>query len=82
MPEAKEACRSAGIQPIAVYAVCGWIDLLEIPDDVAKSREWDETFFEQTVRMLLQLCQEPSLQGVPRHLVVYGEVRPLLFLQL
>ena len=61
------------IRVIDIYAVCGWLNVLRIPETVAKSRNWDEEFFQQTTEMVLKLSKEPSVRGMSRHLVLYGE---------
>lgn len=70
--EARVLFEDEGISGIDIFAVCGWTDLLHIPEDVLESHDWDEKFFEQTVAMALRMCREPSLMGMTRHLVVYG----------
>ncbi|MCK4384744.1 MAG: class I SAM-dependent methyltransferase [candidate division Zixibacteria bacterium] len=71
--EARELFEAEGIRVIDIYAVCGWTDVLRIPEKVRKSRDWDEKFFKQTTQMALKLSKEPSVKGMTRHLVVYGE---------
>lgn len=63
----------AGIKVIEIYAVCGMLDLLSVPKKVQESRSWDEKFFKQVTEMLLRLSKEPSVKGLSRHLVLYGE---------
>jgi SAM-dependent methyltransferase len=71
--EAKELFDSEGIRVLDIYAVCGWTDVLGIPEKVCKSRDWDERLFKQTTEMVLKLCRESSVMGMSRHLVLYGE---------
>jgi ubiquinone/menaquinone biosynthesis C-methylase UbiE len=71
--EARELFEKAGIKVIEIYAVCGMLDLLSIPEKVQESRSWDEKFFKQVTEMLLRLSKEPSVKGLSRHLVLYGE---------
>jgi ubiquinone/menaquinone biosynthesis C-methylase UbiE len=71
--EARELFEKAGIRVIETYAVCGMFDLLSIPKKVQESRSWDEKFFNQMTEMLLRLSKEPSVKGLSRHLVLYGE---------
>jgi ubiquinone/menaquinone biosynthesis C-methylase UbiE len=61
------------VRVMDVYAVCGWLDVVPIPQEILKSRDWDEELFERTARMVLKLTEEPSVRGMTRHLVVYGE---------
>ena len=56
-----------------IYAVCGWMDVIPIPEEILKSRKWDKKFFSQVTEMLLRLSKEPSVSGMSRHLVLYGE---------
>jgi hypothetical protein len=48
-----------------------------MPDQLAahpfSSCSWDEKFFKQVTEMLLRLSKEPSVKGLSRHLVRYGE---------
>lgn len=69
---AERMFQDAGIRPVDTYAVCGWMDVLQIPDDVRRSREWDAGLFTKAVHMALRLSEEPSVRGMSRHLVVYG----------
>jgi len=71
--EARNSFEAEGIRVIDIYAVCGWTDVLRIPKEVLKSRDWDEKFFKQTTVMVLKLSEEPSVKGMTRHLVLYGD---------
>jgi len=71
--EARKLFETEGIRVLDVYAVCGWMDVLGIPEKVLKSRNWDKEFFKQTTKMMLKLGKEPSVKGMSRHLVLYGE---------
>jgi len=71
--EARGLFEAEGIRVLDIYAVCGWTDLLHIPEKILKSRVWDEKLFRQTTEMVLKLCDDPSVRGVSRHLVLYGE---------
>lgn len=71
--EAKQLFENEGIKVIDIYAVCGMLQLLSIPKKVQESRSWDQKFFRQVTEMLLKLSKEPSVKGVSRHLVLYGE---------
>jgi len=73
--EARELFEELGISVLDIYAVCGWLSVLSIPEKVMESHDWDEQFFEQTVQMVTKLCKEPSVSGMSRHLVLYGEKR-------
>jgi len=71
--EARKLFEAEGIRVIDVYAVCHWLALLSIPEKVRESRDWDEKFFRQVTEMVLRLSKEPSVKGMSRHLVLYGE---------
>jgi ubiquinone/menaquinone biosynthesis C-methylase UbiE len=71
--EARELFEKEGIKVIEIYAVCGMLELLSIPEKILKSYKWDEKFFKQTTEMLLRLSKEPSTKGFSRHLVLYGQ---------
>lgn len=71
--ETSNLFQSEGIKIIDIYAVCGWMKVLNIPEKILESQEWDETFFNQTTEIVLKLSKEPSVKGISRHLVVYGE---------
>jgi len=71
--EARELFEALGVRVLAIYAVCGWMDLLPIPQELREASKWDEGFFSQVTEMVLRLSQEPSVKGMSRHLVVYGE---------
>ena len=73
LEEARELFEKEGIKVIEIYAVCGMLNLLSIPEKVRESRNWDEKFFTQVTEMLLRLSKEPSVKGMSRHLVLYGE---------
>jgi ubiquinone/menaquinone biosynthesis C-methylase UbiE len=71
--EARDFFEKEGIKVIEIYAVCGMLELLSIPEKVQESRNWDKIFFRQVTETLLRLSKEPSVKGVSRHLVLYGE---------
>jgi ubiquinone/menaquinone biosynthesis C-methylase UbiE len=71
--EASKIFEKLGIKVIEVYAVCGLLNSLSIPKKVQESRRWDNKFFEQVTEMILRLSEEPSIKGLSRHLVLYGE---------
>jgi ubiquinone/menaquinone biosynthesis C-methylase UbiE len=71
--EAREFFKKKGIKVIDIYAVCGMLELLSIPEEIQKSHTWDKKYFRQVTEMLLRLSKEPSVKGLSRHLVLYGE---------
>ena len=71
--EAEVFFKKRGVKVIGIYAVCGIMELLSIPEKVRESRDWDEKFFRQTTEMILRLSKEPLTKGFSRHLVLYGE---------
>jgi len=71
--EARKLFEAEGITVIDIYAVCGWMDVLPIPEKVRKSCNWDEGSFRQVTEMVLRLSREPSVKGMSRHLALYGE---------
>jgi SAM-dependent methyltransferase len=73
--EARRLFEDQGIEVIKIYGVCGWADVLGLPEDLQNARQWDEGLFAKTARILLNLCEEPSVMGLTRHLVVYGRKR-------
>ncbi len=70
--EARKLFGALGIEVIKIYGVCGWADVLGMPEDIQNSRQWDNDLFAKTARIILKLCEEPSVMGLSRHLVVYG----------
>jgi ubiquinone/menaquinone biosynthesis C-methylase UbiE len=73
--EAREMFEQLGVKVLDIHAVCGWTNLLSIPEEVRGARDWDKQFFERSVKMVRRLCKEPSVKGMSRHLVLYGEKR-------
>ncbi len=71
--EGRKLFEATGIKVLAIYAVCGWMDVLRIPEKVLNSRNWDEEFYKQTTEMVLKLSKELCVKGMSRHLVLYGE---------
>jgi ubiquinone/menaquinone biosynthesis C-methylase UbiE len=71
--EARELFEKEGVKVIEIHAVCGMLDTLSIPKKIQESRSWDEKFFNQATQMLLRLSKEPSVKGLSKHLVFYGE---------
>ena len=69
--EARKLFQAKGIRVLDIYAVCGWMDVLRIPEKVLKSRNWGEEFFKQTTEIVLKLSKEQSVKGMSRHLVLY-----------
>lgn len=70
--EARGLLEKEGIKVIEIYAY-DIRESLSIPENILESRNWDEKFFRQTTEMLLRLSKEPSVKGLSRHLVLYGE---------
>jgi len=73
MEEARELFEKEGVKVIEIYAVCGMLDLLSIPEKIQKSRSWDEKLFNKVTEILLRLSKEPSVKGLSKHLVLYGQ---------
>jgi ubiquinone/menaquinone biosynthesis C-methylase UbiE len=73
MEEAREFFENEGIKIIEIYAVCGMLDFLSIPEKIQKSRSWNEIFFRQVTEIVLRLSKETSVKGLSKHLVLYGE---------
>jgi len=71
--EAKQYFEKEGVKTIEIYAVCGMLNLLSIPEKVQESHSWDEKLFRQVTEMLLRLSKEPSVKGLSKHLVLYGQ---------
>lgn len=71
--EARELFEKQGVRVLDIYAVCGMLSLLCIPQDVRESCAWDRKLFAQVTEMLLGLSKEPSAKALSRHLVVYGK---------
>lgn len=73
--EAREFFDKKRIRVLNIYAVCGLLDFLSVPKEIQESRSWEEKFFKQVTEMLLRLSNEPSVKGLSKHLVLYGERR-------
>ena len=73
LEEARNLFEAERIKVLDIYAVCGWMDLLSLSEEVLNSRDWDQKFFRQTTEMVLKLSKEPSVKGMSKHLVLYGE---------
>ncbi len=71
--EARKHFAKEGIRVIDIYALCGMLEFLSIPERIRKSRKWDKKYFEQVAEMVLRLSKEPSVKGLSRHLALYGE---------
>jgi SAM-dependent methyltransferase len=71
--DAAEVLAKEGIRVIETCAVCGLMEWLSVSDEMRKSRKWDEKYFGQVCEMLLRLSKLPSVKGLSRHLLVYGE---------
>jgi ubiquinone/menaquinone biosynthesis C-methylase UbiE len=71
--EARKLLEAQGVRVLNTYAVCGWMGVLAVPKEVQESREWDQELFTQVTEMWLRLSQEPCVQGMSQHLVLYGE---------
>lgn len=71
--EAKNIFESKGIRVLDIYAVCGWLDVLGIPEEIQKSTSWDDRYYRQMTELVFNLSKEPSISGISRHLVLYGE---------
>jgi ubiquinone/menaquinone biosynthesis C-methylase UbiE len=71
--ESEEYFKKQGIKVLGIYAVCGMQEFLSIPEEILKSKSWDDKYFKQTTEMLLRLSKELSVKGITRHLVLYGQ---------
>jgi len=71
--EAITLFKAEGIRVLEIYAVCHWTRVLNIPEEILDAYSWDKKFFKQTTEMVLKLSKEPSVKGMSRHLVLYGE---------
>ena len=71
--ESRQLFEKEGIKVIDVYAVCGMLQFLSIPQKTRRSREWSKRLFRQATETLLRLSREASAKGLSRHLVLYGE---------
>jgi ubiquinone/menaquinone biosynthesis C-methylase UbiE len=71
--EARDFFETKGIRVLDIYGVCGWSDVLCIPGKVQDSCDWDGKLFRQTTEIMLELSKEPSVKGLSKHLVLYGE---------
>jgi ubiquinone/menaquinone biosynthesis C-methylase UbiE len=70
--EASRFLEKEGFKIIALYAYDIW-NSLSIPQKILDSGDWDKNFLRQTVEIMLRLAKEPSVRGISRHWVVYGE---------
>lgn len=70
--ETRELLEKEGIKIIEIYAYDIW-ESLSIPENVLESCDWDEKFFRQTTEIMLMSAKEPSVRGISRHIVLYGE---------
>jgi len=70
--EAISLFEAEGIRVLDVFAVCHWTRVLNIPEEILESYSWDQEFFKQTTDIILKLSKEPSVKGMSRHLVLYG----------
>jgi len=71
--ESRQLFEKEGIKVIDVYAVCGMLQFLSIPQKARRSRKWSKRLFRQATETLLRLSRETSAKGLSRHLVLYGE---------
>jgi len=71
--EARERLEAEGVTIIDMFAVCGWLDVIRIPEEIRNSHTWDERYFNKVTEMVLRLSKEPAVMGMSRHLVLYGE---------
>ena len=71
--ESKQLFEKEGIKVIDVYAVCGMLRFLFIPQKARRSRKWSKRLFREATETLLRLSREASAKGLSRHLVLYGE---------
>ena len=71
--EAMQFFTRLGIKVIEIYAVCGMLEFLSIPEKIRESRHWDNKSFKQMTEAVLKLSEEPSVKGLSRHLALYGK---------
>lgn len=70
--EIRKLLEKEGIKIIEIYAYDIW-ESLSIPQKILDSRDWDEKFFRQTTKIMFGVAKEPSIRGISRRWVLYGE---------
>jgi hypothetical protein len=64
-----------GIDVLDVHVYRHHVDPLGIPEEIQNLRTWDEKLLRRTIEMDMKIRQEPSLTGLGKHFVVYGDKR-------
>jgi ubiquinone/menaquinone biosynthesis C-methylase UbiE len=71
--DAAQLFESEGIRILDVYDTAGGLLQYLLTKEALESRQWDEGYFRQVTEMVLRLNQEPSIKGMSKWIMIYGE---------
>ena len=71
--DAAQLFESEGIRVLNVYDTAGGLLQYLLTKEVRESMQWDEGYFRQVTEMVLRLNQEPSIKGMSKWIMIYGE---------
>lgn len=71
--DAAQLFESEGIRILNVYDTAGGLVRHLVPKEVQECKQWDEGYFRRVAEMVLRLTQEPSIKGMSKWIMIYGE---------
>ena len=71
--DAAQLFEAVGIRVLNVYDTAGGLVHNLLPKEAQESEQWDAGYFGQVAEMVLRLNQEPSIKGMSKWIMIYGE---------
>ena len=71
--DAAQLFESEGIRVLNAYDTAGGLVQYLLSKEVQESKQWDEGYFRRVAEMVLGLNQEPSIKGMSKWIMIYGE---------
>ena len=71
--DAAQLFESEGIRVLNIYDTAGGLVRHLLSKEVQESTQWDDGFFRRATEMVLRLNQEPSIKGMSKSIMIYGE---------
>jgi ubiquinone/menaquinone biosynthesis C-methylase UbiE len=72
LAEARKLIQAEGIGILNIFGPSLWKSL-SFPEDILVSQNWEKKLFDQTAEVVLRLARDPSVTGLSKYLLVYGE---------
>jgi SAM-dependent methyltransferase len=71
--DAAQLFKFEGIRVLNIYDTASGLVQYLLSNEVQESRQWDKGYFRRVAEMVLRLNQEPSVKGISKWIMIYGE---------